>query len=1061
MTAMVQNVSQRAARALGAGLAWCGVYGLSVLIAFGSVYLTRADERVAAIWPLNAILLAAMVGMRPSGRLALAAAGVLGHFSANLLNGDSLAAAMMMSGANGVELALLLGAVAGMNRARLLRRSSVTRLAIMAGVACMASTLLASLGLRFTTSGATTLQVLLWFCAHFLGLLLFFPIAWATREAARHARDLRELWKAWPEITLVVAVSLLVFAQSTYPLLFLVPPAMILVAFRRSFLAAILALALMAVIAFWFTLQGVGPIPEMTTGIQAQTVVVQVFVGANTFMTLLMAATIAQRRRTESNLVVARERLIKRLEQEQLMLRQAALAEDMSGVGYWSADPSSKDVFWSPQVYRIRGLTPDTHQPTLANALDAYLEADKVRITETVAKALEARSGWTVEGDLLRTDGEIRRVRSVGDCTIDDTGRVTRLFGVVQDVTDDYRQLEAIKEQEKLYRLLADNASDLIARYTPDGTISYLSPSMGRMLGYAPEELVGKRTYDVILEEDVGQLHAAFERGLKSDRPFSVQYRARRKDGEIVVLEARPSPDRDEDGKVVGYFDIVRDVTDREAREQELALARRQAEEAAQVKADFLSNMSHEIRTPLNGVLGFAQLLRQTALDEQQSRFADRISGAGEALLSVVNDILDFSKLEAGKLQLQEEPFSLAGKLEEVADIIRAAYPAIGNQLTVKVDRAIPSLSLGDPHRLAQILTNLMGNAAKFAESGSVAITADLVGDLVEIRIRDDGPGIAEDRLPLIFEAFSQADGSIARKFGGTGLGLPISRKLARLMGGDVWLESALGLGATAVVTLPNRPTERRAAPPREADSGNAISGLRVMVVDDAEMNRELIEISLKREGCEPAVFADAAAALAALTVRGEDFDVILMDIQMPDIDGLEATRRIRAMAGPAAALPIIALTANVLPQQVADCRRAGMDDYVGKPIDFGQLRTKLAMVARHRPAGAAVAAAPASGPGDAMDGLRQRYRAHMGTVAGELEAMLDQVDARADIARLGHSLAGTAGSLGFIEVSRAAFEAEAVAKASGEMADERLRAASRVLISVLQAAADGELSHG
>ena len=1055
MRAMVRNGARRATDGLRSALAWASAYGLSVLIAFAAIYLTRADERVAAIWPLNAILLVAMVAMSPKRRLALAAAGVLGHFSANLLNGDSLPAAFLMSGANAVELGLLMAAMRGLSRARLFRRSSIIRMAIMSAVACVVSTTVAAVGLQFSATGASVLQTVLWFCAHLLGLLLFFPIAWAAREATLRTRDVGEVGRAWPEVGLVLVVSILVFAQSTFPLLYLVPPAMILVAFRRSFAAAILGLAVMALVAFWFTLQGIGPIPEMTRGIQSQIVVLQIFVGANTFMTLLMAATIAQRRRTEVSLTTARERLIKRLAEEQQLLRQAELAEGMSGVGYWSADLSTREVFWSPQIYRIRGLAAGEYQPTMENALDAYVEGDRERISGEIASALEARRGWTFEATLLRTDGDFRRIRSVGDCSLDDEGRIARIFGVVQDVTEDHRQLEAIKEREQLYRLLADNASDLIARYTPDGTFTYLSPSMGRMLGYAPGELIGKRTYDLILAEDVDQLHATFARGLKSGSPFSVQYRARRKNGEVVVLEARPSPDRDEHGEIVGYFDVVRDVTDRENRERELAVARRQAEEAAQVKAAFLSNMSHEIRTPLNGVLGFAQLLRQTDLDEQQARFADRISGAGEALLSVVNDILDFSKLEAGKLQLLDEPFSLVGKLEEVADIIRAAYPAIGDKLTLGIAPGLPELSLGDPHRLSQILTNLMGNAAKFAEGGSVAVTTDLAGDTIEIRIRDDGPGIAADRLDAIFEAFSQADGSIARKFGGTGLGLPISRKLARLMDGDVRLESQLGLGATAVLTLPNRPTERRVVPREAAAVSNAVSGLRVMVVDDAEMNRELIEISLKRDGCEPSVFEDAAGALAALMIRPEDFDVVLMDVQMPDIDGLEATRRIRRMDGPAAELPIIALTANVLPQQVADCRRAGMDDHVGKPIDFVLLRSKLARVAHHRTAVLKTSAALTAVPDDAMNGLRRRYRDHMGIVAGELEALLDQPDAPAEIARLGHSLAGTAGSLGFAEVSRTAFETEAAAKACGDTTNARLRAVTGTLITALQAAAD------
>ena len=573
------------------------------------------------------------------------------------------------------------------------------------------------------------------------------------------------------------------------------------------------------------------------------------------------------------------------------------------------------------------------------------------------------------------------------------------------------------------------------------------------MLGYEPDEFFGRRTYDVLLAEDVDQLHADFDEGLKSGLPFSVQYRARHKDGSVRVLEARPSPDRDGDGKIVGFFDVVRDVTEREHREQELAIARREAEEAARVKADFLSNMSHEIRTPLNAVLGFANLLHQTRLNVEQTRFADRIAGAGEALLSVVNDILDFSRLEAGKVEIQHEPYSLVGQLETTADIVRAAYPGIAGRLSIVVDPAVPELSLGDRHRVAQILTNLMGNAAKFAEGGSVAVTAGLSNDSVEIRVCDDGPGIAVDRLNSVFDAFSQADGSIARKFGGTGLGLPISRRLARLMGGDVWLESELGMGATAVLTLPNRPTERRQVARERPTSTGDIASLRVMVVDDAELNRELIDISLKRQGCKPSLFSGAAEALAALTVRPDDFDVILMDVQMPDIDGLEATRRIRNMDGRAARLPIIALTANVMAQQVRDCRRAGMDDHVGKPIDFTLLLRKLATLSRRRKPRAVVQPSGADVAG-ALDDLSRRYQAHMAEVADQLAALLDAPDSRAEIAGLSHGVAGTAGSLGFPEASTAAFQAEAVAKAGDAASAKELRTAVEGLIQALRVSA-------
>jgi signal transduction histidine kinase/CheY-like chemotaxis protein len=395
------------------------------------------------------------------------------------------------------------------------------------------------------------------------------------------------------------------------------------------------------------------------------------------------------------------------------------------------------------------------------------------------------------------------------------------------------------------------------------------------------------------------------------------------------------------------------DMSDEIEARRELAVARARAEAAAQSKEEFLANMSHELRTPLTSVIGFAGLLRQASLSPEQMRYLSRIEDAGQALMSTLNDVLDLSKLEAGGVELDYRAFALDALLDQSLGIVEAQADAKGLSLRKQVEADVPALVVGDPERVRQILLNLLGNAVKFTTRGSVTLAARRLDEgRIELSVIDTGIGLADDMVDHVFERFTQADATVTRQFGGTGLGLSITRRLAQAMGGEVGVSSHLGEGSRFWCVLPLPVSEDPEAVEDDPEpQAAAPAGVRVLLADDNEANRELVGAILRAVGHQVDLAVNGVEAVAA-AARGEH-DLVLMDVQMPVQDGVSATRAIRRLAGPAGQVPIIALSANVLAQQVETYRACGMNDHVAKPISPGELLTKVALwgEAARRPA--------------------------------------------------------------------------------------------------------------
>ncbi len=698
-------------------------------------------------------------------------------------------------------------------------------------------------------------------------------------------------------------------------------------------------------------------------------------------------------------------------------------------------------------------------------------------------QALATGAGYGGQWRIRRQDGVYRWHKlSLIPIRLDPTdGAVAEWLGTALDVDDIVTARLAVEEARGLLEIALDAAEAGTWEWDMRTGLATLNPESARMHGLpetgAPHTLSAAEWTALLHSEDVGDVWNEVRRAVETTTPYAAEFRV----GERW-LYARGRTLFGPEGLPQRMVGLHLDITERKAAEAALRAATRdaeaaraEAERASAAKSEFLAAMSHEIRTPLNGILGYADLL----LDEGTIRNEDRrrlelIQSSGAALLTVVNDILDFSKIEAGELSLDPVAFPLISTVDAAVSIVRGSAIRSGLAIEARIDPALPDGVIGDPGRLRQVLLNLLNNAVKFTPAGSVTVTVQregagpapdgAPGDVIRFAVTDTGIGIPPDRQDRLFKRFSQVDGSISRRFGGTGLGLAISRHLVTLMGGEIGVESREGAGSTFWVRLtlpraaaaahaPSARAEAGAASLRPADPAPAgsVTPLRLLLVEDVPLNQELACAVLESQGYAVDVAGDGAEAItavAAAVAAGRAYDLVLMDVQMPRVDGLTATRRIRALAPPACDLPIVAMTANVLPTQIEDLRGAGMDDYVGKPFRRADL---FATISRWTAPGARRPARPeAPRPSAQVDSavldtaVLSEMEASFGTdrVGALLDLLANELSERfrpsetdrLQIAHDAHALVAAAGLLGFVGLSSLCREVEAAAHAGADL---------------------------
>jgi PAS domain S-box-containing protein len=562
------------------------------------------------------------------------------------------------------------------------------------------------------------------------------------------------------------------------------------------------------------------------------------------------------------------------------------------------------------------------------------LDADLSLVTDLYNGVI---STYRMDKRYIRKDGAIIWIQLSVSRVDNPDGSPRYFISQIEDLTARREAEAALKDSEARYRLMAENTTDMIITADLGGRVTFVAASCRTLLGYAPDEVVGRSALDLAYPEDRLRVRRIYRNLIKGKPSERVRWRVPHKSAERDVwLESNPSLLRDPTTDApAGFLDVIRDVTGQVVQEGALAAARAAAEAAATVKGEFMANMSHEIRTPLTAVIGFSGLLAQRPdLDEVSQRYVQRVSSAGQALLAIVNDVLDFSKLEAGQFEINQRAVSPLAVAQDALALFGPQADAKGLWLECQAEGDMPERVMIDPDRVRQVLLNLVGNAVKFTEHGAVRLYVGYDPEAAKLRMRveDTGEGMSVEQQTKLFQRFSQVDASSTRKHGGTGLGLAICKGLTEAMGGGIAVSSFPGEGTvftfSIAAELATGLADALPAPAPEAD-GRRLDGVRVLVVDDNFVNRELARTVLEHMGAEVAEAGGGRAAIDAAAV--EPFDCILMDLRMPGVSGTDALCKIRDTPGPNQDVPILAFTADA-DHGLLDLDH-GFDGLVSKPI--------------------------------------------------------------------------------------------------------------------------------
>jgi two-component system, sensor histidine kinase and response regulator len=774
-------------------------------------------------------------------------------------------------------------------------------------------------------------------------------------------------------------------------------------------------------------------------------------------------------------------------------------AQDMAHLGHFSFDPIKDQWRCSSSLDQIFGISAD-YPRTAESWLDLVHPEDQLRMSVYLSEeVIGQRRTFDNEYRIIRpADGQTRWVHGSGEVNVNTDNEVVGMFGAIQDITD-RRQAE---EQLTKLSLALEQSPHSILITNEKIEIEYINEGFVQNTGYNRAEVIGRKpsllSSGLTPQATYEKLWATLQRG----EVWRGEFKNRRKDGEIRDAFAIISPVRQDDGRISHFLSIEEDITEKKRnaeeldrhrhhlealvrdRTTELSIAKEEAEAANRAKTSFVANMSHEIRTPMNAIIGLTHLVQREIDDPIQQQRLEKVADAAQHLLSIINDILDISKIEAGKMVLEATPFSVEAVFNAAHSLINERAQLKSLPVISEIDPGLPALLLGDPLRLQQILVNFLSNAVKFTEKGDIRIVARTLhenenGILVRFEVRDTGIGMSEDTQARLFSPFEQADSSTTRRYGGTGLGLAISRRLAEAMGGTIGVNSQPGAGSTFWFTARlARVTAGGEAQLLQTEEGNdevlirrLHAGARVLLVEDNVVNQE-VALDLLRHAGLTADLAQHGAEATVMSSR-QRYDLILMDMQMPVLDGIGATRVIRAMPQ-GAKIPIVAMTANAFEEDRQRCLDAGMNDFITKPVDPATLlrvllrwlpkpAEKLPEAAANTPGKAPIMTPQTIATADetailehlqSVDGLdlsfglkalRGRASSYLRLLKKFSEAHHDdfgqirqQIEAgnTEDARRLAHSLKGASGSLGAVAIQQAAARLEMAIRGTRPLAE-------------------------
>lgn len=615
--------------------------------------------------------------------------------------------------------------------------------------------------------------------------------------------------------------------------------------------------------------------------------------------------------------------------------REELLAQTMriASIGSWEWDVDRNTIICSEQVYSICGIPRDKDPLKVYEVMDLVPEGEKERFKGIFNDAIRNRE-FKFELNLIRPDGGAQYLDLRGIVTYGQDGKLPKtIMGTVQDITERKQDQLKLQESVERYNSLKKYNHDAVISLDLEGNIINCNAVAEQLTGYRIKEIAGtsfSRFIGIKHLRDI--LHHALKDNTVERNIDTLAHR----DGHVTEVLTTIAPIII-NNKNVGFYVIAKDMTE----QKRLIAAKEAAENTNKAKSEFLAMMSHEIRTPMNGVIGMTDLLLETTdLDDTQREFVEIIRKSGDSLLAIINDILDFAKIESGKTVLHQAEFGLRDTMREAMDMLRARADQKGLRMNLSVSESVPDKLIGDPDRLRQILVNLLGNSIKFTYNGGVSLSVDLHSScerhtLLEFRVKDTGIGIPEDKIQYLFQPFHQLDNFMNRKYEGTGLGLAITKKLVEMLGGEIHVEPSDGPGATFVFTLSFqrvKGSSDAANPGGEgAEEVHSQLKLKILVAEDNDINQLVLRKMLENMGHSVVIVNNGLEVIQ--TVAYQTFDLIFMDMHMPGMNGLEATKILHETLPPGKVPVIIAVTANVLKDDRGRCLEAGMQDYVTKPI--------------------------------------------------------------------------------------------------------------------------------